>query len=244
MSYNFKTVELNRGGSEYSSSTGFDSGTSVIIDAIQVQIKWRNSILQVNKALSKGNQSASYNPAAAYTASGRTITLDAGNFDSAVAVGDFVLISSTDYIIRSKPAANQVVVHRDPPATGTLTVYKGIVTWVTDLKRIAETIQVSGFLVNDYIHHPTLASKKYVEEKVDDLMKIVGATSNTVGALNLILRQNNFLGGRYAWGDLMCTDLSFDDSMPSEPTKYVSNVQRINKLRVSLSLLRGTPKYG
>ncbi len=240
MSYNFRTVQLNRGGTSYSAGV-FGSGTSVTIDATNVQIKWKNTVLQVVKPLSKGNQSVSYNAAAAYTATANVIQLDAGNFDSGVAVGDIVVISGIDYIIIAEPAANQVTVTKTPPATGTLTVYKGIITWLSDLKRIVEIVTISGFLVDDYTFHPALTSKKYAEEKIDDLYYIVGATSNTPGLFNLVLREDSFLKGRYMRQSI-CTDLTLTDTNFSEPAKSVSSIQRVKKIGVSMTIQRGIPK--
>lgn len=242
MTYVHKAVELNRGGTTYVKGVGFDAGTTVTIDSAKITGKWRNPVLQIVKPLSPSNQTTAYNNGDSFTSSGYTITNTTGSFNSAVKAGDIIVISSVEYKIYSMPAANQAVVTRDPPASGTLAVYKGITTYMVNLKKVTETVTVDGYLVNDYTNHPSLGTKKYVEEKMVDLFTIIGDSGNTSGLFSMVWREDDMLTGRYV-RQVLCTDFTWDDTAKTESPIYTtSGMEHIDKIRVTLTLLRGVPK--
>lgn len=241
-------VELNRGATAFSTASGFSGGTNLFIDASSVRMSWQNSILVINKPVSPSNQATKYDNAVAFTRiSAFIIQKDTTTFNSSVVKGFKALVTGSDieYTVISRPATNQLELSPAPPATGSITTYKAASSYLMDMKRIAETVTIDGYLTNDYIHHKDFSSKYYAEEKLATLLKIIGDTAGTDGLFNMSVRRDLVYPGRYYAisstdaGKLLCKSLTVDDTPKNEGEIY-SN--RLDKLKITLTVQMGGKK--
>jgi hypothetical protein len=56
---------------------------------------------------------------------------------------------------------------------------------------------VDGWITNDNVHHTDYTTKKYVEEKAEDLYIVTGANAGNPNFANLAIRDNSFLVGKF-----------------------------------------------
>lgn len=245
-------VILNRGYTSFAKATYsggyvppvFTGGTSVVIDALSVSYKYRNSAINISRPQSKSNQTGTAVSGTA-TISGNTLT-DAGKFGSTNQYKNYLVNIATaspqDYIVMSNTV--DALTLNGPPGDGAgiaYTVVKGApINYIVETRRVTETLTVDGFLMNDHIYHTGYASKKYVEEKFEYLMSIIGAKGNVSEGVSVAWRdQVRFLK------TLIPQDVEIVDDSKSEYVKLSASdhyTQRLGKLRVKMTLLWGTFK--
>ena len=199
-------IELNCGGSGYMAGTGFIGGTSVIIDGTKIDIDWMNSILSVQKPVSQTTTKTSYNNNNDYTYAALpgvsgigVITNTTTTFSTELKSGDVIVLNGVEYPMQIAPSANLCYILNNPipAASGKLVCYKMPKDYGINLKRIQHNITVEGWLTNDYVHHPSLATKYYAEKKVDLLYEICGANGGNPDFANIVLRENSYLTNKY-----------------------------------------------
>lgn len=222
----------------------FTGGTTVLIDAISVDYKYRNAILNINKPQSKQNQTGTAASGTA-TISGSTLT-DAGKFGSVNYSNYAVSIPSatpnTNFIVLSNDSSNLTL--NAPPGNGAGVAYSVVkgspANMLIDLKRITETLDISGYIYNDYLFHTELASKKYAEQKYADLMTILGVNGNNSGAVSIAWRDQVRFVKTLTIRELDVRDTAIGEGLSIDSSNNYT--QHVDRYSIRLSALWGVFK--
>lgn len=228
----FTTVILCRGGTwDKTNATFTGSSDLIVLPAMTINFRWKNQLLFLPKPVSPALADTAVASGASFVISGNLITL--GSVAS-IQGGMSFITGGVYYLITSVlPGTTQIKISptsNEYPTTGAYEVKRRAFNMATNLKRITETVTITGMLQR--------ADASEIWQKRDVLLRIAGDDSGVDGNVGLALRPvaGDTCDTRFVDSISAVTDLRVDEDTTLAEPSYDNRVQMA---KLTLTLQRG-----